>query len=109
MMFRENNEPAFTKQGVLRLPSCNHCQLMKIFISLHYNTNVMKKAILFVIGCFALTSAYSQPVKKVLLEEFTTTLCGFCPPKSDEIVTYFEVNPLNTLFMTHHAGFGTDS
>lgn len=54
-------------------------------------------------------SAQTTPVKKVLLEEFTTTLCGFCPPKSKEIIQFHEANPTNTLFMTHHAGFGTDS
>lgn len=51
----------------------------------------------------------SAQVKKVLLEEFTTNLCGFCPPKSHAIQVYYENNTGSTVFMTHHAGFGVDS
>lgn len=67
----------------------------------------MKKILL----CFLLLHAFQSPaqVKKVLLEEFTTNLCGFCPPRSHDIQVYYENHTSSTVFMTHHAGFGTDS
>ena len=49
------------------------------------------------------------PVKKVLLEEFTTTLCGNCPPKSFLVHQWYEQHPNTSILMTHHAGFGTDA
>lgn len=56
------------------------------------------------------TSAQAQtPVKKVLLEEYTTTLCGMCPPQSHVIKDWHEAHPSNSILMVHHAGFGTDS
>ena len=58
---------------------------------------------------FILSLPASAQVKKVLLEEFTTNLCGFCPPKSHDIQVYYENNTSNSVFMTHHAGFGVDS
>lgn len=54
-------------------------------------------------------SALSQtPVKKVFLEEFTTTLCGNCPPKSYDVHQWYEQNKQRAVLMVHHAGFGTD-
>lgn len=56
------------------------------------------------------TTAQAQaPVKKVLLEEFTTTLCGMCPPQSHVIKDWHENHTSNSILMVHHAGFGTDS
>lgn len=49
------------------------------------------------------------PVKKVLLEEYTTTLCGMCPPQSHAIKEWHEAHPSNSILMVHHAGFGTDA
>ena len=67
----------------------------------------MKKVLLF----FLLVQALQSPAqtKKVLLEEFTTNLCGFCPPRSHDIQVYYENHPQSCIFITHHAGFGTDS
>lgn len=67
----------------------------------------MKKILL----CFLLLHAFQSPaqVKKVLLEEFTTNLCWICPPRSHDIQVYYENHTSSTVFMTHHAGFGTDS
>lgn len=67
----------------------------------------MKSTILFLFLLYSLHGA--AQVKKVLLEEFTTNLCGFCPPKSHDIQVYYENNTSNSVFMTHHAGFGVDS
>ncbi len=68
----------------------------------------MNKTILVLISLFPYLYSSAQ-VKKVLLEEFTTNLCGFCPPKSHDIQVYYENNTTTTVFMTHHAGFGVDS
>lgn len=49
-----------------------------------------------------------QPVKNVLLEEFSTAPCGFCPDGglvAEEIIK----KQKNVFTFTHHAGFGTDS
>jgi len=53
-------------------------------------------------------SAQTTAVKKVFVEEFTTTLCGNCPPKSHNVNAWHELNKNKSVFMTHHAGFGTD-
>jgi len=56
------------------------------------------------------TTGHAQvPVKKVLLEEFTTCMCGMCPPQSHAIKDLYEQNEQNAILMVHHAGFGTDS
>ncbi|MFN8154642.1 MAG: Omp28-related outer membrane protein [Bacteroidia bacterium] len=67
----------------------------------------MKKVILFLLLLQALQCP--AQTKKVLLEEFTTNLCGFCPPRSHDIQVYYENHTASSVFMTHHAGFGTDS
>lgn len=54
-------------------------------------------------------SAQTSPVKKVLMEEFTTTLCGMCPPQSYNLFTWYQQHTANTVFYTIHEGFGTDS
>ncbi|MBM2814058.1 MAG: outer membrane protein Omp28 [Ignavibacteria bacterium] len=52
---------------------------------------------------------YSQVYpKNVLLEEFSTAPCGFCPEGA--IIAEKLINKYPNLFtFTHHAGFGTDS
>jgi hypothetical protein len=60
---------------------------------------------------FALISSnlFSQhPVKKVLLEEFSTAPCGFCPEGGIIAEELLHKYP-NIYTFTHHAGFGTDS
>jgi hypothetical protein len=48
------------------------------------------------------------PVKKAFLEEFTTTLCGNCPPQSYNIHQWYEQHKSSSILLVHHAGFGTD-
>ncbi|MCX6352918.1 MAG: T9SS type A sorting domain-containing protein [Bacteroidetes bacterium] len=57
---------------------------------------------------FCLKALAQQPIKKVLLEEFSTAPCGFCPDGglvAEEILKKYS----NVISFTHHAGFGTDS
>ncbi len=58
---------------------------------------------------FLSLSAYCQaPVKNVLLEEFSTAPCGFCPEGG--IIAEKLIHKYPHLYtFTHHAGFGTDS
>ena len=67
----------------------------------------MKKRLLI----FALLSPFflhAQPVKKVLMEEFTTVLCGACPPATYTLNQFHESQP-NSILVTIHEGFGRDS
>ncbi len=53
--------------------------------------------------------AFSQSaVKHILLEEFSTAPCGFCPD-GDIIAEQLIKDHPNVIWLTHHAGFGTDS
>ena len=45
--------------------------------------------------------------RNVLLEQFTTVNCGWCPPGADRITE--AISSLNyVIWIKHHAGFGTD-
>ena len=71
----------------------------------------MQKIILPLFLVLALSTesnSQSTATKKVMLEEFTTTLCGMCPPKSHAINDWHDNNGSKSVFMTHHAGFGVD-
>jgi len=46
--------------------------------------------------------------KKILLEELTTTLCGFCPPKSIDLERLADSTD-EVIIVVHHAGFGKDA
>ncbi|MBI5645790.1 MAG: Omp28-related outer membrane protein [Ignavibacteriae bacterium] len=48
------------------------------------------------------------PVKRILLEEFSTAPCGFCPD-GDVIAEKLVADHPQVIWVTHHAGFGTDS
>ena len=61
----------------------------------------------FTIYCTNVTA--QTATKKVFLEEFTTTLCGNCPPQSHVVNDWHENNESKSVLMTHHAGFGVDS
>lgn len=56
---------------------------------------------------FFITSAFAQK-KHVLLEEFSTAPCGFCPD-GDLIADQLVKDHPQVIWVTHHAGFGTDS
>ncbi len=47
-------------------------------------------------------------IKKVVLEEFTTVLCGNCPPVSYTIGQWHDSNP-HSVLMVIHDGFGSDA
>jgi len=72
----------------------------------------MKISRLLLTGCILialLLSAKAQtPVKKVLMEEFTTVLCGVCPPVTYQVNQYHAAHP-NAILITIHEGFGRDS
>jgi len=45
--------------------------------------------------------------RNILLEQFTTVNCGYCPPGADRI-TEAVGSMTNVIWIKHHAGFGTD-
>ena len=46
--------------------------------------------------------------RKYLIEHFTTEQCGYCPYGMYSIVEYLEKATTPTIWVSHHAGFGTD-
>ncbi len=46
--------------------------------------------------------------RHILLEEFSTAQCGFCPD-GDIVASRIEKDHPSVIWVTHHAGFGTDS
>lgn len=71
----------------------------------------MKKHLLATAVCIFLLSAtaFSQSVvKHILLEEFSTAPCGFCPD-GDLVAQQLIIDHPAVIWLTHHAGFGTDS
>lgn len=53
-------------------------------------------------------SLSAQTQKRILLEEFTTAPCGFCP-EGDIIAAKLVRDHPSIIWFAHHAGFGTDS
>jgi hypothetical protein len=49
-----------------------------------------------------------QPQRHILLEEFSTAPCGFCPD-GDIVAAQLVRDHPQVIWVTHHAGFGTDS
>lgn len=70
----------------------------------------MKKYVLIAIAIlFNSFYSFAQPgVKHILLEEFSTAPCGFCP-EGDIFAQDIIDNHPEVIWVTHHAGFGTDS
>jgi outer membrane protein Omp28/type IX secretion system substrate protein len=70
----------------------------------------MKKILLIVSFIFVLTSKnFGQAgVKHILLEEFSTAPCGFCPD-GDLVAAQLIIDHPQVIWLTHHAGFGVDS
>jgi hypothetical protein len=56
---------------------------------------------------FELSNAQT-PIKRVLLEEFSTAPCGFCPEGAIIAESLLKKYP-ELITFTHHAGFGVDS
>lgn len=70
----------------------------------------MKKTILLLLcSGFIVSAALSQPVRKVLIEEFTTASCGNCPMMSQYIRTWHEANAEHTIMVSIHEGSGVDA
>lgn len=73
----------------------------------------MKKALLTLAVCVALSSAAAQnpSTKSVtrtsVLEEFSTAMCQYCPDGYQTIKKAIDSHP-GTLWLVHHAGFVTD-
>lgn len=72
----------------------------------------MKKHILitvFVLLAFAATAQDSKQTftRKVVIEQFTTAQCGWCPSGADRITSATN-NSSNIVWIKYHAGFGTD-
>lgn len=72
----------------------------------------MKKTLLVSALLFALLSVQAQDEKqtytrKILLEQFTTVNCGWCPPGADRITSAIGT-ATNIIWIKHHAGFGED-
>lgn len=63
----------------------------------------MKKSILLLLISSTLTSLFSQaPVKKVLVEKFTSAYCGNCPSATLDLLNYESTNP-NLIWVAHHS------
>ena len=58
---------------------------------------------------FSIYVSTAQPVRKVLIEEFTTASCGNCPMMSQYIRTWHEANAANTIMVSIHEGSGVDA
>lgn len=67
-----------------------------------------KKLLLLCTLYFLCLKNYSQVTKQILLEEFSTAPCGFCPD-GDLVAAQIISNHPSVIWVTHHAGFGTDS
>ena len=59
---------------------------------------------------FSVSKTNAQvPVRKVLLEEFTTASCGNCPMMSKYVNEWHMANEANTILIAIHEGSGTDA
>ncbi|MCQ2275181.1 MAG: Omp28-related outer membrane protein [Bacteroidales bacterium] len=71
----------------------------------------MKKTLLFLSIAFVAMSAMAQEAqtftRKILIEQFTTAQCGYCPAGADRIHEVVD-GVKNIIWIKHHAGFGTD-
>jgi outer membrane protein Omp28/type IX secretion system substrate protein len=63
----------------------------------------------FLILCIASTNLLAQSgQRRILFEEFSTVPCGFCPDGAIIARQIVDAHP-SVIWVTHHAGFGTDS
>ncbi|MBL0177247.1 MAG: Omp28-related outer membrane protein [Ignavibacteria bacterium] len=67
-----------------------------------------KRIAVFAVLILVSTAFGQLPVKRILLEEFSTAPCGFCPD-GDLIAAQLVKDHPSIIWVTHHAGFGTDS
>lgn len=70
----------------------------------------MKKSFLSLLAsAFVFQSQAQTPVKKVLLEEFTTASCGNCPMMSKKVGEWHDAHKDNSIIMVIHEGSGVDA
>lgn len=70
-----------------------------------------RRAFLFAFLCFSLASSLAPAQtgeRHVLLEEFSTARCGFCP-EGGLIAEQIVSDHPSVIWVTHHSGFGIDS
>ena len=73
----------------------------------------MRKQILFFLTVLCIASAMAQDDKqtftrKILMEQFTTANCGYCPAGIDRIATAIS-GTSNVIWIKHHSGYGEDA
>lgn len=62
----------------------------------------------FAVGALCAQEEMQQTfTRNILLEQFTTVNCGWCPPGADRITEAIG-SSTNVIWIKHHAGFGTD-
>ncbi len=66
---------------------------------------ILSKIIILLLSTVCTSSAQ---IRNILLEEFSTAKCGFCPD-GDIIAQEISEKYDNVIWVTHHAGFGVDS
>lgn len=72
--------------------------------------HLLKSLITFCITVsFSLNAISQTPIKKVLIEEFTTASCGNCPMMSAWINDWQTANSSNCVLMAIHEGSGNDA
>lgn len=71
--------------------------------------NIFKIAFVISVIAAFYQHASAQPVRKVLIEEFTTASCGNCPMMSQYIRTWHEAHDANSIMMSIHEGSGVDA
>jgi len=80
-------------------------------IKIVYSRFKLIMKIIFTVSLFIvlIANAFAQPVRKVLIEEFTTASCGNCPMMSQYIRTWHEAHAANSIMMSIHEGSGVDA
>ncbi len=70
---------------------------------------MQKLSIAFLLLVFTVTCSFAQSgTKYILLEEFSTAQCGFCPDGDVIAAQIIEDHP-TVIWVTHHSGFGVDA
>jgi hypothetical protein len=64
--------------------------------------------LLLLLVIVAVTANAQTAQRRILLEEFSTAQCGFCPD-GEVIASKIVRDHPSVIWVTHHAGFGTDS
>lgn len=72
----------------------------------------MKKQIVFLLTLMSVVLVFAQNdpqafTRKILLEQFTTALCGYCPAGAERLRSATDGNN-NVVWLRYHAGYGTD-